>query len=75
MVAICWESVLIRKCNVKRDRSRIIEWANTVEDEMFRRQFRLDRLDFFYVLIKIENDLKKNVQQAMNSSGSSLHLI
>ena len=62
----------LRKCNVKRDRSRIIEWANTIEEEMFRRQFRLGRLDFFYVLIKIENDLKKNVQQAMNSSGSSV---
>jgi hypothetical protein len=60
----------LRKCSVKRDRCRIIEWANTIEDEMFRRQFRLGRLDFFYVLIKIENDLKKNIQQAMNSSGS-----
>jgi hypothetical protein len=62
----------LRKCNVKRDRSLIIEWANSVEDEMFRRQFRLTRHDFYYVLIKIEIDLKKNVQQAVNSSGSSV---
>ena len=57
----------LRRCNVKRDRSRIVEWSNSIDDEMFRRQFRLTRLDFFYVLI-----IKKNVQQAINSSGSSI---
>ena len=62
----------LRRCNVKRDRSRIVEWSNSIDDEMFRRQFRLTRLDFFYVLIKIEIDLKKNAQQAINSSGSSI---
>lgn len=62
----------LRKRNVLRDRSHIIEWSKSIDDEMFRRQFRLCRLDFFYVLIKIEVDLKKNNQQAINSSGSPI---
>lgn len=62
----------LRKGNKKRDRSAIIEWSRDIDDNMFRRQFRLHRNDFYYVLLKISDDLKKNEQQAKNSSGSSV---
>ena len=39
---------------------------------MFRRQFRLEREDFHYVLQKVSPDLEKNSQQAVNSSGSPI---
>jgi hypothetical protein len=39
---------------------------------MFRRQFRLHRDDFFYVLLKISGDLQKDERKAINSSGSSI---
>ena len=62
----------LRACNVKRDRIGILRWARELDDKMFRRQFRLVREDFFYVLLKISGDLKKNEKQALNSSGSSI---
>lgn len=62
----------LRMGNVKRDRQYILKWSYEIDDNMFRRQFRLHREDFYYVLLKIEIDLKKNEQQASNSSGSSI---
>ena len=62
----------LRRGNAKRDRNGIIIWSKELDDIMFRRQFRLHRDDFYYVLLKISGDLKKNKQKAMNSSGSSI---
>lgn len=62
----------VRIGNVKRDRQHILKWSHDIDDNMFRRQFRLHREDFYYVLLKIDIDLKKNEQQALNSSGSSI---
>jgi DDE superfamily endonuclease len=61
-----------RAGNKKRDRVGILRWAAELDDKMFRRQFRLHREDFFYVLLKISGDLSKNERQARNSSGSSI---
>lgn len=58
--------------NQQRDRIGIIRWAAELDEKMFRRQFRLVREDFFYVLLKISDDLKTNEKQARNSSGSSV---
>lgn len=62
----------LRRGNAKRDRSGIIIWSKELDDTMFRRQFRLHRDDFYYVLLKISGDLKKDEQKAINSSGSSI---
>ena len=62
----------LRKGNAKRDRSAIIRWSQEIDDVMFSRQFRLHREDFFYVLLKITSALRKNFQQACNSSGSPI---
>ena len=62
----------LRKGNMRRDRSAIIKWAAELDDKMFARQFRLCREDFFYILSKITIDLKKDMRQARNSSGSAI---
>ena len=62
----------LRAGNQKRDRFEIVRWAAELDDKMFRRQFRLVREDFFYVLLKISVDLSRNEKQARNSSGSSI---
>ena len=62
----------LRKGNVKRDRRQILKWSHDIDDNMSRRQFRLHREDFYYVLLKIQPVLQKNEQQACNSSGSSI---
>lgn len=61
-------SPCLRKGNAKRDRSGIIIWSQELDDTMFRRQFRLHRDDFFYVLLKISGDLQKDERKAINSS-------
>ena len=61
-----------RKGNMRRDRSAIIKWAAELDDKMFARQFCLCREDFFYILSKITIDLKKDMRQAKNSSGSAI---
>lgn len=43
----------LRACNVKRDRIGILRWARELDDKMFRRQSRLVREDFCYVLLKM----------------------
>ena len=50
----------LRKGNVKRDRRHILKWSYDIDDNMFRRQFRLHREDFYYVLLKIQSVLEKN---------------
>ena len=62
----------VRRGNTHRNRELILEWSNTIEDSMFTRQFRLCRQDFYVVLQKIKPILGKDVQKAMNSSGSSV---
>ena len=62
----------LRKGNVKRDRRHILKWSYDIDDNMFRRQFRLHREDFYYVLLKIQSVLEKSEKQACNSSGSSV---
>ena len=62
----------IRKGNIHRDRSSILRWAHQLDDVMFRRQFRLCREDFLFVVNKISVALHVNRQQAINSSGSSI---
>ena len=59
-----------RRGNIHRDRSFILRWARQLDDVMFRRQFRLCREDFGYVVNKISAVLNVNRQQAINSSGS-----
>ena len=62
----------LRLGNMHRDRYQIIKWAAELDEKMFCRQFRLCREDFFYVLMKVTPDLKKNSRQAINSSGSEI---
>ena len=61
-----------RRGNRHRDRTAVIAWLRGFDDVMFRRQFRLDRLDFYYVLEKCFPHLYPVVQQAINSSGSPI---
>lgn len=61
-----------RAGNKKRDRIGIHIWAAELDDGMFRRQFRLVREDFFYVLLKISSDLTRDNKKAINNSGSSI---
>jgi hypothetical protein len=61
--------------NQHRDRHSIMNWANNLCDNMFQRQFRLVREDFYYVVEKIKHYIGKTergVQQAINSSGSEI---
>lgn len=62
----------VRRGNSHRNRELILEWSNTIDDAMFVRQFRLCREDFYVVQQKIKPLLRKDVQQAVNSSGSSV---
>ena len=63
---------IVRKGNFHRDRDAIMRWVTILDDNMFRRQFRLEREDFNMVLGKINDDLKPHAQQAVNSSGSPI---
>jgi hypothetical protein len=62
----------LRIGNVHRDRAQILRWAAELDEKMFNRQFRLCRTDFFYVLVKISDDLSKNTKNAICSSGSPI---
>ena len=62
----------VREGNVHRNRELILGWSNTIEDSIIIRQFRLCIEDFYCVLQKIKPLLRKNVQQAQISSGSSV---
>ena len=62
----------VRRGNMHCNREIILQWSNAIEDSMFIRQFRLCREDFHFVLQKVKPIVGKDVQQAMNSSGSSI---
>jgi hypothetical protein len=62
----------LRIGNVHRDRAQILRWVAELDEKMFSRQFRLCRTDFFYVLVKISDDLSKNTKNAICSSGSQI---
>lgn len=62
----------VRQGNIHRDRSYIMKWSKELDNNMFRRQFRIVREDFNIILLKITGDLQKKRQQAINSSGSSI---
>lgn len=55
----------VRSGNQHRDRSRIISWSKEIDESMFRRQFRLHRVDFYDVLLKINVELDKSVMHAV----------
>jgi hypothetical protein len=65
-------SFSLRIGNVHRDRAQILKWAAELDEKMFNRQFRLYRTDFFYVLVKVSDDLSKNTKNAIISSGSPI---
>ena len=58
--------------NEHRDRQHSLLTVRSWDDTMFKRQFRLTRLDFNMVLEKIYTSLYRNEQQAINSSGSAV---
>jgi hypothetical protein len=64
----------LRIGNVHRDGAEILIWAAELDEKMFNRQFRLCRTDFFYVLVKISDDLSKNTKNDICSSGSPITL-
>jgi DDE superfamily endonuclease len=61
-----------RKGNEHRDRFNAIEFVRSWDDEMFYRQFRLCRLDFYFVLQLISPRLDRNAEMARRSSGSTI---
>ncbi len=61
-----------RRGNVHRDRAGVLAWLHGLDDNMFRRQFRLERIDFYNVLEKCFPFLDPDVRQALNSSGSAI---
>ena len=58
--------------NVHRDREGVLAWLHSLDDIMFRRQFRLERIYFYYVLEKCFPFLDPEVRHAINSSGSAI---
>ena len=70
-----------RQPNMYCNRSSVIEFIHTWSDDMFKRQFRLTRPDFFLLeqaifenMSKKGYDLKKHYASATNSSGSPITL-
>jgi hypothetical protein len=70
-----------RQSNVHRDRSSVIQFIHSWTDDMFKRQFRLTREDFFLHerciydnMAKKGYDSKKHYDLATRSSGSPITL-
>ena len=70
-----------RQPNVHRDRSSVIKFIHSWTDDMFKRQFRLTREDFFLLerciydnMAKKGYDPKKHYDLATRSSGSPITL-
>jgi len=62
-----------KPANPHRDRRRVIDFISNWSDSMFRRQFRLSRTTFSYLLEKIERKYpisETSERKAINSSGS-----
>ena len=55
-----------------RDRQQALNHILSWNDDMFQRQMRLKRVDFYEVLEKISPCLEKNEQMATLSSGSTI---
>mmetsp|Transcript_17250 Transcript_17250/g.38846 ORF Transcript_17250/g.38846 Transcript_17250/m.38846 type:complete len:496 (+) Transcript_17250:167-1654(+) len=62
----------LRTGNLWRDRKSILLWASGLEPGMFRKQFRVCREDFEYLVGLVSQDLEPNWQKAINSSGSPI---
>jgi len=63
-----------RKATVQRDRKHPKAFVASWSDEMFKRQFRLGRQDFYELVGKIETLVPYNQQKVLNSSGSGIGL-
>lgn len=58
--------------NCRNTRPEALQYVRSWDDDMFRRQFRLCREDFGYVLSLIAPLIRRNEVQATNSSGSTI---
>ena len=58
--------------NSRNSRPEALQYVRSWDDDMFKRQFRLCREDFGYVLGKISPLIQRNEAMAMRSSGSSI---
>jgi hypothetical protein len=62
-----------RSPNVHRDRECALEYIRSWDDDMFQRQFRLERADFYPLLQLISPLIEVNEKMAARSSGSSVN--
>ena len=58
--------------NSRNSRPEALQYVRSWDDDMFKRQFRLCRLDFGIVLTKIAPLIQRNEAMARRSSGSSI---
>ena len=58
--------------NSRNSRPEALQYVRSWDDDMFKRQFRLCRLDFGMVLAKIAPLIQRNEAMARRSSGSSI---
>lgn len=63
----------VRRGNIHRDRALILNWATTLDDTMFARQFRLAREDFEQIVSDLTVGMNLHHQNAINSSGSPVN--
>jgi hypothetical protein len=62
-----------RHSNAHRDRPLALEFIRSWDDKMFQRQMRMERADFFPLLILIAPSIEKNEEMARRSSGSAVN--
>lgn len=60
--------------NHHRDRGYALYRIETMDDMLFRRSFRMNRVDFNALAIIVTPVLQRNTQQAINSSGSAISI-
>jgi hypothetical protein len=58
--------------NCRGERLQALQYVRSWDDDMFRRQFRLCRLDFGHLLRLIAPLIQRDEAKARNSSGSSI---
>ena len=63
----------MRRPNAHRDRPGALEFVRSWDDDMFQRQFRLDREDFNWLLALIAPSIQKDEEMARRSSGSAVN--
>jgi len=73
MANACFEIPHLRSPNLHRNRLHVLECMRSWPDDMFQRQFRLERVDFFWLLSVIAPALEKNEEMARRSSGSAVN--